>query len=85
MTRKQEILQQANAEAKANRIAFPEVSVKKGFIHGAEWADKTIIDKACALLNDNLLVSDLEKYSYNVMTEDSKISFINDFRKALEE
>jgi hypothetical protein len=40
MTREEEILQQAKAYAKANRLAYPEVAIEHGFIHGAEWADE---------------------------------------------
>lgn len=77
MTRKQEILQQANAEAKANRIAFPEVAVKKGFIHGAEWADKTMIEKACEFIKG-------EKWKYTDSREGTE-QIIEDFCKAMEE
>lgn len=40
MIREEEILQQAKADAKANRLAYPEVAIEHGFIHGAEWADE---------------------------------------------
>jgi len=40
MIREEEILQQAKAYAKANRLAYPEVAIEHGFIHGAEWSDE---------------------------------------------
>ncbi|MBQ8713061.1 MAG: hypothetical protein IJ551_09640 [Prevotella sp.] len=55
------------------------------FIAGAQWADKNMINRACKWLSDNLLTSNLEKMSYNVMTEETKKQFIEDFRKAMEE
>lgn len=38
MTREEEIIRAAKADAKANRLAYPEVAIEHGFVHGAEWA-----------------------------------------------
>lgn len=43
---------------------------------GAKWADKTMIDKACRWLDQQLFI----KYDSDEVTR-----FINDFRKAMEE
>lgn len=55
---------------------FDEVMIDT-FYHGAKWADKTMLDKACEWLNDNI---DLEHDYPN-----SKEELVNDFRKAMEE
>lgn len=50
-----------------------------GFIRGAKWVDKTVIDKACQWLEENY---------YNVYQgtwQEIKEQFISDFRKAMEE
>jgi hypothetical protein len=40
MKRKEEIEMQAEMDAKANRLAYPELAVKQGFIRGATWSDE---------------------------------------------
>lgn len=83
MTRKQQI------EGEARR-RNPYVGGTKGdissalmdeFIAGAEWADKTMIDKACEWLRDNA-------DGYMVIDEggdgEMHYSLIDDFRKAME-
>lgn len=47
MTREEEIIQASNAysEYEYNRTDY-----ENGFINGAKWADKTMIDKACEWL-----------------------------------
>lgn len=47
MTREEEIIQTSNAysEYEYNRTDY-----ENGFINGAKWADKTMIDKACEWL-----------------------------------
>ena len=52
-----------------------------GFIDGAKWADKTMIDKACEWLSDNLWIylDDMLK------PHDGYEKLESDFRKAMEE
>ena len=77
MTRKQQIegvAQQRNmcVGGKGNIIT----ALMKEFIAGAEWADRTMIDKAYKWLKDNI------EYYYYVENFDK---MIEDFRKAMEE
>ena len=52
------------------------------FIQGAEWADKTMIDKACKWL----LNIDYDGRRYRDFWEEfNEELFVNDFRKAMEE
>lgn len=53
-----------------------QVAKQEAFIAGAKWADKTMIDKACRWLDQQLFI----KYDSDVVTR-----FINNFRKAMEE
>lgn len=85
MIRKEEIIQAAKQKEK--EVYFTQI-VKEargvnsaygiGFLEGAEWADKSMIDKACEWWEDEL--------SYPSMTTE-EIKFyknkVNDFRKAM--
>ena len=84
MTRDEEI------KSKANRFSCNSDEFYS-FIHGAEWADKTIIDKACDWLKAHVAkyyIADFYTYDscicdymdINIDTE----TLINDFKKALE-
>lgn len=53
-----------------------QVAKQEAFITAAKWADKTMIDKACRWLDQQLFI----KYD-----SDAVAKFINDFRKAMEE
>jgi hypothetical protein len=58
-----------------------QVAKQEAFIAGAEWADKTMIDKACKWLSDN-------KDNYIIDIEGETLiddQMITDFRKAMEE
>ncbi len=55
---------------------------KQCFIEGAEWADKTMIEKACEWLTKHL--HDYDRIEGYEVFRDVK-SFVNDFRKAMEE
>lgn len=74
MTRKEEI------EKEAFRVSY-DGDEFQSFIQGAEWADKTMIDKACEWLSD--IDFDMEYWNF----EDGffKEKFIKDFKKAMEE
>lgn len=80
MTREEEIKQ---AEIKySNDTLFDgcdyigQVAKQEAFIAGAKWADKTMIDKACRWLDQQLFI----KYDSDAITR-----FINNFRKTMEE
>lgn len=65
MTREEQI------EKEANRVSY-NTDECHSFILGAEWADKTMIDKACEFL---------KQYNSGVRGKE----FIEIFRKAMEE
>ena len=69
MTRDEEI------KSKANRFSCNSDEFYS-FIHGAEWADKTMIDKACQWLEQHK--EDYNKY-------DAWVGEYVDFKKAMEE
>lgn len=51
MTREEEILKEAGKAASANTQIIGDWGEHYlGFIHGAKWADRTMIDKACEWL-----------------------------------
>lgn len=95
MTRKEEILKEAELCASANTQIIGDWGEHYlGFIHGAEWADRTMIDKACEWLKANLC----EHYAdepiahkmgrpisgYISFFEEPPVGVIMDFRKAME-
>ena len=54
MTRGEEIIKEAELCASANTQVIGDWGEHYlGFIHGAEWADRTMIDKACEWLEQN--------------------------------
>lgn len=55
--------------------AAMNIAVMKAFVAGAQWADETLIDKACEWLIENLPTTDGDKL-YILM---------KDFRKTMEE
>lgn len=61
-----------------------EFNRNKAFEEDAKWADKTMIDKACEWLED-INFEKMYQYSEDGYTFFDKESFINDFRKAMEE
>lgn len=50
MTREEEIKLVASCHIAANNEDFKEYY--EGFIEGAKWADETMIEKACSILED---------------------------------
>ena len=83
MTREDEI--KLNARWRADQYDHPAKwsDTYYGFISGAEWADRTMIDKACEWMDryiDNYLFVDMED-APGIRRED----FINDFRQAMKE
>lgn len=100
MTREEEILQQAKAYSKANRLAYPEVAIEHGFIHGAEWADEHPVRNTFACIS--LVSAEQAKkqmidkacewweneFTYPSMTSEEIEWYkqkVNDFRKAMKE
>lgn len=98
MTRKEEIKNEADVYAEKHGFRVPydgsnnfydKTDVKastEGFITGAKWADKTMIDKACEWLKENIKdylscdgYSDAPGFKQYV-SED----FYEDFKKAME-
>ena len=57
---------------------------KNGFVKGAEWADKTMIDKACEILK-NVTVTYNRRFFGKCEENAFDADFIKDFRKAMEE
>ena len=84
MKREEEIRQEAAAYILDMYGEINEDSdVAEGFIEGAKWADKTMIDKACAWLEQHQESYDM----YDAWSGDfvNFKSLIIDFRKAMEE
>ena len=92
MTREEEIRQASIEYTIGNRPmcigggAFSkmadELNRNKSFEEGAKWADKTMIEKACGWLTKHLY--DYDRVEGYEVFRDVK-SFVNDFRKAMEE
>ena len=61
--------------------------VKKAFINGAKWADKTMVEKACEWLKENIdiyakvVINTKSNYPEIVMCD----TFEKNFKKAMEE
>jgi hypothetical protein len=54
------------------------------FLRGSEWADSTMIDKACEWLSENFIVSPFD--STKIITHFSSIfDVLDSFRKAMKE
>ena len=84
MTRKEEIDKEANSFA--NTVSLGEQEIAKtwsAFMSGAEWADKTMLDKVCEWLEDNIY--DYLYINRDFNEADYKHELIEDLRKAMEE
>ena len=76
MTRREEIIE------KAQCIEHYGMQEQFAFIAGAQWADKTMIEKACEWLKENIWVY----INYEGCSgEELENDVIEDFRKAMEE
>ena len=60
-------------------LQTPNILGSQGFVQGAKWADKTMIEKACRWLESNL---NPVFYSGNGWTTEE---FIDNFKKAMKE
>ena len=56
--------------------------MRVGFIEGAKWADKTMIEKACKWLDNNKHLH--KELSFGSLSTDWN-KFIKEFKKAMEE
>ena len=84
MTREEEINKEAFKYGEPEYLLqSPNILGTQGFIHGAKWADKTMIEKACEWLLKNTYkhVDDSRVYMTFTYTSD----MIEKFRKAMEE
>lgn len=75
MTRREKEIHKASISWKDEVIIVKE---EKAFVAGAQWADKTMIEKACEWIIENMPHYVSKDYTYEVDMAD-------DFRKAMEE
>ena len=81
MTRREEIEKQAEITVFPWDEPQEQNKFQDGFIEGAEWANKTMIDKACEWLKENIWVY----INYEGCSgEELENDVIEDFRKAME-
>ena len=71
MTREEQIVNECAKER--------SVSEERAFKKGAEWADRTMIDRACEWLETNL------EYSSQEISKNHQDWFIEMFKKAMEQ
>ena len=67
-------------EAKRFSFLYPSESKEMFFIYGAEWAEKTMLDRACEWLDD----TDFDMEYWNQENGFCKEEFITAFRQAME-
>lgn len=93
MTREEEINKEAFKYGEPEYLLqSPNILGTQGFVQGAKWADKTMIEKACEWLNKTLYIHtevndthcgadtiDWVTSNYNSVSD-----FINDFKKEME-
>ena len=80
MTREEEIRKQALKYGEPEYLLqTPNILGTQGFIQGVKWADKTIIEKACKWLEEK---NKMCMYELEMILGGS---FINDFKRYLEE
>lgn len=77
MTRKEQIINEAQKFSDSQRMC--------GFIEGAIFADKTMIEKACKWLEDNAGAYQEDLREYGEGCEYDTSSLIEDFKKAMAE
>lgn len=76
MTRIEEIMQQAELTVFPWDDVREQVKFEDGFIEGAKWADKTMIEKACEWMELRLV---------GTMGSEDAYEFLTKFRKAMKE
>jgi hypothetical protein len=82
MTRREEIMQQAEITVFPWDDVREQVKFEDGFIEGAKWADKTLIKKAY-----DWIISNMPKYvkANKLDVFINNLDMASDFRKAMEE
>lgn len=85
MTREEEIMQEANTRYS---VSHPFIDIAKySFIEGAQWADKTMIKKACEYIRTHVWEAKdddndpIVESVHNITLDD----FIKDFKRFMEE
>ena len=83
MTRKEEIVSQA---VKEQSQLYQPPEWRAGFISGAKWADKTMLDRACEWLAENIDLYAFEGISIKSGFTEIKLTddFEDAFRQAME-
>ena len=87
MTRREEIEQQAEMFRQPYRGSgnySTSMDIKNAFQEGAEWADKTMIDKVCEILK-NVTVTYNKRFFGKCEENAFDADFIKEFRQAMEE
>lgn len=87
MTRQEEIIETAKFIYSPSSGIPQSLPMRVGFIEGAKWADKTMIDKACKWLKENIDLVAMD--TVNARSGYHEIVMMNDFerkfREAMEE
>jgi hypothetical protein len=82
MTRREEIEKAAFNYINSDAVSPENMQLAFGdFINGAQWADKTMIEKACEWLKFNTNWDD----EWDDMGKNMNYGMIEEFRKAMEE
>lgn len=89
MKREEEIRQEMSKIAGTHPDWSKNDCMRMGFREGAKWADKTMIEKACEWLENELyevMAEPNHYYIYDVQSKsyNSLEVLINDFKKAME-
>lgn len=81
MTRGEEIIKVAELYASASTQIIGDWGEHfLSFIHGAEWADRTMVEKACEWLHSALYLDHERSIEHRYATLEE---LLNDFRKAM--
>lgn len=87
MTRDEEIIETAKFIYSPSSGIPQSLPMRVGFIEGAKWADKTMIEKACKWLKENIDLVAMD--TVNARSGYHEIVMMNDFerkfREAMEE
>ncbi len=84
MTRKEEITIAAFKCFEEEESSAVTAILVVGFARGAEWADRTMIDKACEWLRVELDKEELHYIHVHGFDKERREIFLEDFRKAME-
>ena len=86
MTRKEETNQAAQEYIHSTLVDSPHIRTT-AFRAGAEWADKTILDKVCKFINENFATcrDDYDETHVESYEFDSVEDLIEDIKRLIEE